>query len=81
MFFSITNKNLNWEIITKNLVTFKRWHEVNGEGSQKNFRGLYGKPKYRVENYLKTGRGLISFPYLREAWQKKRGVVVFLRVG
>ena len=24
-FFSVTNKNLNWEIITKNLVTFKRW--------------------------------------------------------
>ena len=23
MFFSVTNKNLNWEIITKNLVTFK----------------------------------------------------------
>ena len=23
MFFSVTNKNLNWEIVTKNLVTFK----------------------------------------------------------
>ena len=23
MFFSVTNKNLNWEIRTKNLVTFK----------------------------------------------------------
>ena len=23
MFFSVTNKNLNWEIITKSLVTFK----------------------------------------------------------
>ena len=23
MFFSVTNKNLNWEIIAKNLVTFK----------------------------------------------------------
>ena len=23
MFFSVTNKNLIWEIITKNLVTFK----------------------------------------------------------
>ena len=23
MFFSVTNKNLNWEIMTKNLVTFK----------------------------------------------------------
>ena len=31
MFFSITNKNLNWEIIAKNLVIFKRWHEVKNE--------------------------------------------------
>ena len=23
MFFSVTNKNFNWEIMTKNLVTFK----------------------------------------------------------
>ena len=23
MFFAVTNKNLNWEIMTKNLVTFK----------------------------------------------------------
>ena len=25
MFFSVMTKNLNWEILTKNLVTFKRW--------------------------------------------------------
>ena len=25
MFFSVFSKNLNWEIVTKNLVTFKRW--------------------------------------------------------
>ena len=25
MFFSVITKNLNWEISTKNLVTFKRW--------------------------------------------------------
>ena len=23
MFFSVTSKNLNWDIVTKNLVTFK----------------------------------------------------------
>ena len=28
MFFSVINKNLNWEISTKNLVTFKRWDVV-----------------------------------------------------
>ena len=30
IFFVIT-KNLNWEILTKNLVTFKRWDEVGDE--------------------------------------------------
>ena len=25
MLFSVITKNLNWEILTKNLVTFKRW--------------------------------------------------------
>ena len=28
MFFSVITKNLNWEILTKNLVTFKTWDEV-----------------------------------------------------
>ena len=28
MLFSVTTKNLNWEILTKNLVTFKRWDGV-----------------------------------------------------
>ena len=31
MFFSVIAKNLNWEILTENLVTFKRWDEVNDE--------------------------------------------------
>ena len=25
MFFFVITKNINWEILTKNLVTFKRW--------------------------------------------------------
>ena len=28
MFLSLITKNLNWEILTKNLVTFKRWDGV-----------------------------------------------------
>ena len=28
MFFSVTTKNSNWENLTKNLVTFKRWDGV-----------------------------------------------------
>ena len=31
MFFSVTNKNLNWEIVTKNLVIFNGWDEVKDE--------------------------------------------------
>ena len=46
MFLSVITTNLNWEILTKNLVTFKRWDGVKDEkfscgGSLKNpiFRG------------------------------------------
>ena len=28
MFFSVVTKNLNWEILTKNLLTFERWDGV-----------------------------------------------------
>ena len=31
MFLSLITKNLNWEILTKNLVTFKRWGGVKDE--------------------------------------------------
>ena len=31
IFFSVITKNLNWEISTKNPVTFKRWDEVKDE--------------------------------------------------
>ena len=31
MFFFVMTKNLNWEISTKNLVTFKKRDEVNDE--------------------------------------------------
>ena len=51
MFLSVITTNLNWEILTKNLVTFKRWDGVKDEkfscgGSLKNpiFRGGHEKP-------------------------------------
>ena len=56
MFSSVITKNLNWDILTKNSVTFKRWDEVKDEkfdyysGSLKNpiFReGVNEKPIYR----------------------------------
>ena len=31
MFFSVITKKLNWEILTKNLVTFKRWDGVKDD--------------------------------------------------
>ena len=31
MIFSVITKNLNWEILTKNLVAFKRWDGVKDE--------------------------------------------------
>ena len=31
MFFSVIGKNLNWEILTKKLVTVKRWDGVKDE--------------------------------------------------
>ena len=31
MFFSVITNNLDWEILTKNLVTFKSWGSVKDE--------------------------------------------------
>ena len=31
MLFCVITKNLNWEILTKSLVTFKRWDGGNDE--------------------------------------------------
>ena len=31
MFFSVRAKNLNWDILTKYLVTFKRWNRIKNE--------------------------------------------------
>ena len=31
MFLSTITKNLNWEILSQNLVSFKRWDEVKNE--------------------------------------------------
>ena len=55
MFFFVITKNLNWEILSKNLVTFKRWDCVRDEkfeyygSSLKSliFRGSSRKPIYR----------------------------------
>ena len=63
MFLSLMTKNLNWEILTENLVTFKRWDGVKDEkfyyygGSLRNliFTRVHEKPIYK-RNCLKKRR-------------------------
>ena len=68
MLFSVITKNSNWEILKKNLVTFKRYDGVKDEkfqyfwGSLKNpiFRGGgegVTKNQYRGGHFLKEGGG------------------------
>ena len=44
MFLSVMTKNLNWEILTKDVVTLKRWAGVKDGGG-----GGHEKPIYREE--------------------------------
>ena len=67
MFFSVITKKLNWETLTKNLVTFKRWDGVKDENfeyygdSLKNTifvlgeGGVHEKPIYKCELPKKGG--------------------------
>ena len=75
MFFSVVTKNLNWGILTKNLVTFKRWDEVNDEKSDY-YEGSLKNPIFKggwslTENQYIEGnchkRGLGHFTDLRGA--------------
>ena len=73
-FFSVITNNLNWEILNKNSVTFKRWDGVKdqhfwycrGFTEKSDIGGEWGgvpeKPIYR-EELLKKG-GLGQFPDL-----------------
>ena len=81
MFCSVVTKNSNWKILTKNLVTFKRWDGVKYEklkyfwGSRKNpiFKG-HKKTIYK--GIAKEG-GLGQFADLRGGGglTRKKGVV------
>ena len=72
MFFSFITKNLKWEMLTKNLVTFKKWHG----GSLKNpiFKGGFKKNQYIEGELPKKGEGLGQFADLRRGLVKKVGV-------
>ena len=58
MFFSVITKNLNLEILTKNLVTFKRWDWVKDENF--NIMGVYSKILF----YFRGGGGLTKNQYI-----------------
>ena len=58
MFFSVITKNLNWELLTKNLVTFKRCDGVKDEKFE-----YYGGPL--KNSIFKEGAGLTKNQYLK----------------
>ena len=63
MFFSVMTKNLNRGILTKNLVTFKRWEGVKDEKF-----GYYGGS---LKNLILGGRGFINDQYMGRGLPKK----------
>ena len=52
MFLSVTTKNLNQKILTKNLVTFKRWDEIKDENF--NIMGVHWKIQFLRGDSRKT---------------------------
>ena len=86
MFSSVITKNVNWKVLTKNIVTFKSWDAIKDErfyyyeGSPKNsiFRGRgHEKSIYREELFEKGEAWTVS-KFKGEDLAKERGVV-FLR--
>ena len=80
MSFSVITENLNWEILTKNLVIFKRLDGVRYEklyygSSLKNLilRWWGKKNQYIMGELPKKKGGLGKFPDLRGKFAKKRG--------
>ena len=77
MFSSVITDNLNWQILTNDLVTFKGWDGLRMKNfnimgvywKKWIFKGVQEKPIYRG-NCLK--RGLGQFADLEGAWQKKK---------
>ena len=79
-FFSVIITNLNWKVLTKNLVAFKRWDGIKDEKfywvSPKNsiFKWVHKKPIYRGNCLKRVAWTVFSFRG-GGAWQKKeRGI-------
>ena len=69
MFFPIITKNLNWEILTKNLSTLKKWDRVKDEK-------FHGKAIYRKE-LSKEDMG-VGGGQLKMELDKKRRWYIFI---
>ena len=83
--FSVITKNFNWEILTKNLVTFKSWDRVKDKKFENYgvhwkilFLGGFTRNQYIGGNCLK-GVEFGQFSDLRGSFAKTRRMV-FLRV-
>ena len=57
-YFSVITKNSNWKIVTKNLVTFKRWDEVKDEVGGRRWGGGVSK---KEQSGIFEGVGLIPW--------------------
>ena len=66
MFFSVTPKNLNWEILAKNLVAFKIWDVVKDEKFE-----YYGDS---LKILIFTGGEADKIPIYRGKLPKKDGL-------
>ena len=80
MLFSVLTKNLKWKILTKNLVTFKRWDrgkDFSIMGVPWKSRFLEGEGRFtNIEDFL-NGRGRAG----RLGFHEQKRVVVFMKGG
>ena len=77
MFFCVITKNLNLEILTKNLVTFKRWDMVKDEkfnmGVHWKIRFLGGLQKINILEGIAKKRGAWEVCRFKRGLFKKEG--------
>ena len=67
MFFSVITKNLKWEILTKNLVTFKRWDGIQDEKCY--YYGGFNEQGFPNEVDLWGGGDNLKAKWTKTAWK------------
>ena len=73
MFFSVTTKNLNWEVLTKNLVTFRGQDEIKDE------KFYYYRDSLKNLIYMGGGEGFHEKPMYRWGLPEKRSFLAVCR--